>query len=175
MPDDEQWAADRVTILKALGVLSPDGEPTARLAAVRDAKVARLDAAGWFEPREKMVAVCTNCHAETYVRGELAKGDDMIRESDRLMAEAIRIVVGLYEDGTITPPDDYAAAWPDLLTFHDASTAIEQKLFVMFLKHRMRAFQGAFHMSPDYALWYGWSEMVMDVTEIRELAEEMRR
>ena len=175
MPDDEQWTADRVTILKALGVLSPDGEPTARLAAVRDAKIARLDAADWFEPREKMVSVCTTCHAETYARAELAKGDDMIREADRLMAEAIRIVAGLYEDGTITQPESYAAAYPDLLTFHDANTAIEQKLFVMFLKHRMRAFQGAFHMNPDYALWYGWSEMVMDVTEIRELAEEMRR
>jgi hypothetical protein len=48
---------------------------------------------------------------------------------------------------------------------------IEQKLFVMYLEHRMRTFQGAFHASPDYALWYGWSEM----QEIKELAEEMRR
>ena len=174
MPDDEQWAADRVTLLKALGVLTPDGEPTARLQAVRDAKIARLDHAEWFDLREQMVGVCTDCHAETYSRAELAKGDDMIRDVDHLMAEAIRVVVGLYEDGTIRKPEGYAAAFPDLLTFHDASTAIEQKLFVMFLKHRMRAFQGAFHMNPDYALWYGWSEMVMDLTEIRELADEMR-
>ena len=26
-----------------------------------------------------------------------------------------------------------------------------------------------------YAMWYGWSEMQRDVTEIRELAAEMRR
>ncbi len=121
-----------------------------------------------------MVGVCTDCHAETYSRTELAKGDDMIRDADHLMAEAIRVVTGLYEDGTIPKPESYATSFPDLLTFHDASTAIEQKLFVMFLKHRMRAFQGAFHMNPDYALWYGWSEMVMDLTEIRERAAEMR-
>jgi hypothetical protein len=174
MPDDERWTADRTTILKGLGVLTPDGEPTARLQAVRDARLARLDYAEWFDLREKMVAACTGCHAETYARAELEKGDDQIREIDHLMAEAIRVVAGLYEDGTIAKPESYAAAFPDLLTFHDAATTIEQRLFVMFLKHRMRAFQGAFHMNPDYALWYGWSEMVMDLTDIREMAAEMR-
>ena len=38
----------------------------------------------------------------------------------------------------------------------------------------MRAFQGTFHNNPDYALWYGWSEMLQDLTEIRTLAQEMR-
>ena len=61
-----------------------------------------------------------------------------------------------------------------LLSFHDAPTVIEQDLFVMFLKHRMRTFQGAFHANPDYSLWYGWSEMVRDLTKIKEEAENMR-
>ncbi len=38
----------------------------------------------------------------------------------------------------------------------------------------MRTFQGTFHANPDYALWYGWSEMVLDLGEIKELAEQMR-
>ena len=54
-------------------------------------------------------------------------------------------------------------------------TVVEQKLFVMYLEHRMRTFQGTFHASPDYALWYGWSEMQRDLTEIKELAAQMRR
>jgi hypothetical protein len=99
----------------------------------------------------------------------------MIRETDSLMAEAIRVVVGLYQDGTLAKPDSYTYAFPDLLTFHDAPTPIEQTLFVMFLKHRMRAFQGTFHANPDYALWYGWSEMVRDLAEIKTRAEELRR
>ncbi|MFQ6610904.1 MAG: cytochrome C, partial [Fidelibacterota bacterium] len=70
---------------------------------------------------------------------------------------------------------NYDYAFPDLLTFHDAPTPIEQRLFTMHLKHRMRLFQGSFHASPDYALWYGWNEMVQDLTEIRAEAEEMRK
>ena len=46
--------------------------------------------------------------------------------------------------------------------------------FRMHLEHRMRTFQGAFHNNPDYSLWYGWSEMVQDLTEIRTLAQELR-
>ncbi len=44
----------------------------------------------------------------------------------------------------------------------------------MFLEHRMRAFQGTFHANPDYALWYGWSEMQRDLVEIKALAAELR-
>ncbi|MCG6913781.1 cytochrome C, partial [bacterium BMS3Abin03] len=102
------------------------------------------------------------------------KGDNMIKEADHIMAEGIRIVAGLYKDGILTKPESYAYNFPDLLTFHDASSVIEQKLFVMFLEHRMRTFQGTFHANPDYALWYGWSEMVRDLAEIKELAEQMR-
>ena len=72
-------------------------------------------------------------------------------------------------------PDSYNYPYPDLLTFHDAPTMIEQRLFLMFLKHRMMAFQGTFHANPDYALWYGWTEMVMDLTEIKSMAGELRK
>ena len=82
--------------------------------------------------------------------------------------------MALYEDGILEKPEAYAYAFPDLLTFHDAPTAIEQRLFEMHLKHRMRAFQGVFHNNPDYALWYGWSEMVRDLQEIKERAAELR-
>ena len=45
----------------------------------------------------------------------------------------------------------------------------------MFLEHRMRAFQGTFHANPDYALWYGWSELRRDLAEIKEGAATLRR
>jgi hypothetical protein len=174
LPEDPQWKADRITILQGLQVLDPDGKPTARLDAVKAADIARLDEASWVQGRAKMVAVCTQCHSADFATGELKKGDDMIREADHLMAEAIRVVAGLYTDGVIPKPAGAGLAFPDLLTFHDAANPIEQRLFVMFLEHRMRAFQGTFHANPDYALWYGWSEMRRDLTEIRHMAEEMR-
>lgn len=174
MPENKQWASDRATILMALGVLDPNGKPTKRLDVVKAADVARLDQKSWQEQRDKMIKICSNCHSKNFAKGELKKGDDMIRESDKLMAQAIRTVAGLYKDKIIPKPKTYAYAFPDLLTFHDASTTIEQRLFKMFLKHRMRAFQGTYHASPDYALWYGWSELVQDVREIKTLAEELR-
>ena len=98
----------------------------------------------------------------------------MIRSADHLMAEAIRIVAALYKDGVLRKPEGYSSPFPDLLTFHDAPTVLEQTLFEMFLKHRMRTFQGTFHANPDYALWYGWSEMQRDLSEIKERAQQMR-
>lgn len=175
LPKDEQWKQDQVTILKALGVLDPEGKPTKRLDVVKAAQVARLTQEDFDKEREKIIRACSQCHSENFARGELKKGDEMIREADHLLAEAIRIVAGLYKDGILKKPENYAYPFPDLLTFHDAPTPIEQKLFVMHLEHRMRAFQGTFHMNPDYALWYGWSEMKRDLTEIKHLAEQMRK
>ena len=174
LPDDKQWAADQVTILQGLGVLDPDGKPTARLEAVKAADIARLTQESFDAERNKMLDACSQCHARSFAEGELKKGDDMIREADRLMAEAIRTVAALYKEGVLAKPAGYASGFPDLLTFHDSPTPIENKLFVMFLEHRMRAFQGTFHANPDYALWYGWSELRRDLTEIKAMAEEMR-
>jgi cytochrome c553 len=174
MPEDKEWTADRVTILQALGVLDPAGKPTARLEVVKAADVARLSQEEWQKDRDKMLKTCNQCHSMNFAKSELEKGDKMIQSADHLMAEAIRIIAGLYKDGVIKQPKTYVAAFPDLLTFHDAPTVIEQKLFVMFLEHRMRTFQGTFHANPDYALWYGWSEMQRDLTEIKELAADMR-
>ena len=174
MPEDKQWAADRATILKGLGVLDPDGNPTARLEVVKKAQVARLTQEEWQKERDKMLETCNQCHSMNFAKAELEKGDQMIKEVDRLMAEAIEIVAGLYKDGILKKPENYAYAYPDLLTFHDAATPIETKLHEMHLEYRMRAFQGTFHANPDYALWYGWAAMKRTLTEIKYLAEEMR-
>jgi hypothetical protein len=173
--DDAQWKADRITILQGLGVLDPKGNPTARLDVVKAADVARLTQEAFDAERNKMLKTCEQCHSGNFAREQLRQGDSLIRDADHLMAEALRTVAALYQDGMLQKPKDYAYAFPDLLTFHDAPTPIEQTLFVMFLEHRMRAFQGAFHANPDYANWYGWSEMRRDLVEIQAEAEDLRR
>ena len=45
---------------------------------------------------------------------------------------------------------------------------------MLIVINRMRAFQGTFHANPDFAFWYGWSELQKDLTEIKEKAAEMR-
>lgn len=99
LPQDKQWAAGQVTILKALGVLHPDGKPTVRLDVVKAVNVARLTAEDWQCQRDTMVKACHQCHSENFAKAELAKGDQMIKEADRLLAEAIEVVAGLYKDG----------------------------------------------------------------------------
>jgi hydroxylamine dehydrogenase len=176
MPDDPiSKFEDRTVILKALGVLDPAGKPTGRFEAVKRVQLARLTQEDWQKERDKMISTCNQCHSINFVKEELDKGDRMIKEADRLMADAILIVADLYKDGVMPKPKNYAYSFPDLLTFHDAQTPIELKLFDMFLEHRNRSFQGAFHSNPDYAFWYGLSEMQRDLTEIKAMAEDLRR
>jgi cytochrome c553 len=182
LPDDPQWKADRITILKALGVLNPGtGEPTARLEAVKVVDLVRLTEESWMTEREKMIKTCSKCHSERYAREQLKMGDSIMQKADRLMAEAIEIVAGLYKDGIIKKPDNYSFAYPDFLYFMQTGggdmkklSYIDQVLLQMYIKHRMRAFQAFFHVNPDYAYWYGWEMMVKDLGEIKELAETMR-
>ncbi|MCP4106769.1 MAG: cytochrome C [Desulfobacteraceae bacterium] len=174
LPEDPGWKADQVTILQALGVLDLTGKPTGRLDVVKAADVARLTQESWQKERDKMTNTCNKCHSVNFAKAEMKKGDQMIKDADHLLAEAIHIIAALYKDKVLDKPKSYAYPFPDLLTFHDAPTTIEQKLFEMHLKHRMRTFQGTFHSNPDYALWYGWSEMKRDLTEIKTLASEMR-
>lgn len=186
LPDDPQAAADRVTILKALGVLDPvTGEPTPILDAVKAVRMAKLDQESWQKERDKILNVCADCHSLRYAKEQLDMGDSIMMKADRLMAEAITTVAGLYEDGLIKKPASYPANYPFLLvmmhtngqnwdTGLDDLSYIDQVLLQMFMKHRMRAYQGFFHVNPDYSYWYGWNEMTKDLGEIKELARVMR-
>jgi hypothetical protein len=162
----------RATILKGLQVLDPAGNPTPRLDVVKAGKVARLTKEEWQAERDKMIAICAKCHSKSYATANLESSDQMIKEADKLMAAAIEIVADLYTRGLIKPKEG-KPAYPDLLAFYGAQTPIEQILYVMFLEHRMRAFQGAFHMNPDYVTWYGLAELNKDLVEIRSEAERM--
>ena len=66
------------------------------------------------------------------------------------------------------------ADYPDLLAFYDVDTRVEQILYEMFMDHRMKTFQAAFHMNYDLTTWYGYAKLKEDLTEITELAQEMR-
>ncbi len=170
---DKDWMNDRVTILQALGVLDEKGNPTARLDLVKTGKVARLTKEDFQKERDKMVATCATCHGANYAKGQLDAGDMVIKDVDKVMAEAIRVVQGLYKDGVLNKPADWIIA-PDLLQFYEAKSAIEQDLYVMFLEYRMRAFEGAFHMNPDYMHWYGWAPMKETLQKIKDEAEKLR-
>lgn len=171
--DDKDWMNDRVTILQALGVLDEKGNPTARLDLVKAGKVARLTKEEFQQERDKMTAICAKCHGRDYAKQQLDAGDMVVKDVDKIMADAIRVVQGLYQDGTLKKPADWAFA-PDLLQFYEAKSSVEQDLYVMFLEYRMRAFEGAFHMNPDYMHWYGWAPMKETLQKIKDEAAKMR-
>jgi hypothetical protein len=174
--DDEQWKQDQITILQALGLLDADGEYTDRLEVIRATDAVRLTKEAWDSERDRMVRVCTNCHSGSFTRAELAKGDDMVRQSDRLLAEAIRILTDLYKEGVLQGEGESGEGIPDLLTMRDVpKSPIEQKLFSLFLRHRVSAIQGTFHNNPEYAMWKGWASMHQELAEIREMANALRR
>lgn len=171
--DDKDWLNDRVAILQALGVLDEKGNPTPRLDIVKAGKVARLTKEEFQKEREKMINVCSRCHGASYAKGQLEAADMVIKEVDKIFAEAIREVQGLYKDGILKKPAGWTFA-PDLLQFYEAKSSIEQDLYLMFLEYRMRAFQGAFHMNPDYMHWYGWAPMKETLQKIKDEAAKMR-
>ncbi|RME65408.1 MAG: cytochrome C [Nitrospirae bacterium] len=172
--DDPEWLKDRVVILQALGVLDEKGKPTERLEVVKAGKVARLTKEEFQSERQKMLNTCSKCHSRSYAKAQLEAGDKIIREADSLMAEAIRTVKALYDEGILKKPSNWKFA-PDLLQFYEAKSSIEQDLYVMFLEYRMRTFQGAFHMNADYMHWYGWAPMKETLQKIKDEAEKLRR
>jgi len=186
LPEDPQEKADRVTILKALGVIDPEsGETTPLLDVVLSVDMVRADQASWQKERDKMLKTCTQCHSMNFAKEQLDMGDAILGKADRLMAEAIETVAALYKDGIIEKPDSYPFNYPFLLTMMHTNGAnwdkdldklsyIDQILVRMYMKHRMRAYQAFFHVNPDYAYWYGWNMMTEDLGEVKELARTMR-
>ncbi|MBW1982687.1 MAG: cytochrome C [Deltaproteobacteria bacterium] len=170
---DEEWLGYRTTILKGLGVLDPSGKATERLSVVKAGKVARLSEEEFQAERKRFVDTCKKCHAADFVNQNMKNADLLLKQADKLFAEAIEIIAGLYQDGIIERRPDYPA-YPDLLTFYDVNTKAEEILYEMFMDHRMKTFQGAFHLNYDYSTWYGFAKMKKDLVEIRELAKKMR-
>lgn len=172
--DDKAWLDNRITILKAMGVLDEAGKPTERFDAVQAARVARLTKEGFEKDREEMLKSCSKCHARSFAEANLKAGDEVVKDIDKLFAKSIRTVKALYDDGILKKPQGWKYA-PDLLQFYEAKTSAEQELYLILLEYRQRAFQGAFHNNPDYLHWYGWAKMKESAARIEEEAERMRR
>lgn len=171
---DPEWQGYRNTIFRGLGVIDEQGNPTDRFQVVAAGQVARLTAEDWQAQRQRMIDRCSKCHNPSFAQDQMDRGDQVLKASDRLMAEAVETVEGLYRDGLLERPKDRPLNI-DLLRFYQVDNPLEQKLYVMFMEHRMRAFQGAFHLNPDYMHWYGWAEMKRDLAEIKHEAALLRK
>ena len=99
----------------------------------------------------------------------------MIKASDKIFDEAIKVVAGLYKDGIIKKRTNLATfPYPDLLAFYEVNTHIEELLYEMFMDYRMKSYQAAFHIMPDYTTWYGYGKMKNTLVKMRGIAKQMR-
>jgi hydroxylamine dehydrogenase len=142
--------------------------------------------------RNEMVKVCVTCHSEDKARGYLESADAHKLSGDALVVEAREILAGLYKDGLIRPshgqisagllqgPRYSAIDLPEGIAFHSPTslyfdvTPIEREYFDMFFFSALKSYKGAFHMSPDYAWWYGYADVLGHLATIRDHAERLR-
>ena len=143
--------------------------------------------------RFEMVRVCMTCHSEDKARGYLRSADAHKLSGDALVIEAREILRGLYDDGLIEPshgwraagllpgpefsavelPGGLAAHWPAGL-YYDV-TAVEREYFDMFFFSNLKSYKGAFHMSPDYAWWYGYADVLGHLARLRDEEHQLRQ
>jgi len=142
--------------------------------------------------RAEMVKVCLVCHSEDKARGYLESADAHKLAGDALVIEARDILAGLYEDGLIEPShatrsagllpgprftaiqlDQTTAMHSPASLYYDV-TPIEREYFDMFFFSALKSYKGAFHMSPDYAWWYGYADVLGHLAAIRDEAQTIR-
>ncbi len=173
--NDAEWMGYRVSILKALGVLNNEGKPTGRLDVVKAADMARLTEEAFKVERDAMVTTCKECHSETYVIKSLGNSDQMIKAADEIFAEAIELVAKLYKDKIFKSTTNKATfPYPDLLTFYEVDSHIEELLYEMFMDFRMKTYQASFHLMPDYTTWYGLAKMKASLVEMKDINQQLR-
>ncbi len=173
LDDDPAWVFDRAIILQAAGILDATLQPTQRFINIVTVGQAARGVADFNPIRNSMKAACNKCHAKGFVDEHFIASDTVIKEVDHEFAKAIKAVQGLYKDGILVKPEGWEYG-PDLLQYYDAKTSVEQELYLIMLKYRQRAFQGAFHDSKDYMHWYGWAPLKAAVNVILEDVERMR-
>ncbi|MBW2059745.1 MAG: cytochrome C [Deltaproteobacteria bacterium] len=171
---DSEWAESRRTILRWLGLIDAAGKPTAKLDGRKARGIVLLSYEKWKEQRDRMVETCARCHSRLFVLEKMGEVDSIIKKADRLMADAILLVQGLYQDGILPRPESAPPCCPDLLGFHRPPNPLEGKLVVMFLKYRLIMLHGAFHNNPDYTTNYGWVKLKEGYQEIAEAAGSLR-
>jgi len=178
-PDDRQWRAGRdyraptcaVCHMSAIAGGSPAShDVTERLSwetqaprTVRPNEFAAFPAAtDWREERNRMKAVCRQCHSETWTGDHFRNLDEAVANYNEKYYDPVKQTMdGLYAEGLISQ-DSYF------------DEQIEWDFYELWHHEGRRARMGAAMMAPDYAWWHGFYELKHRVIRINELAEEIR-
>ncbi len=133
--------------------------------------------------RSAMLKICTDCHAESFARRELERGDGIREQSAALVNEAETIVWDLADRGLLSPMPDNRPPHPlrgkvlvtDGQMLYEGTSHIERLLFKMKKYDFAKTVKGAYHQNPAYTHWYGNAELKMDLIDIKAEAERLKQ
>ena len=149
-PKDAKWAVARRNIMQALGLYSPQGEPTVRFSLIPELQLMTLSQARWTFRRNRMQGTCMHCHDSGFASDQLDQADTILRQSDLLMSQGINLVKEMGRSGNLGRPAEPTYV-PDIGTYADQNSPEEKLVYRMFHIHRAQAWQGAFHSNWDMA------------------------
>jgi hydroxylamine dehydrogenase len=115
---------------------------------------------GWEENGERMRQVCRECHSTDFVADFYTDADALVDSVNELCVEGQAIYTELSGEGLLTPePFDQPIDFVNFDLWHHWG--------------RTAKF-GAWMQGPDYTQWHGAYELLRELAELRERAEDLR-
>lgn len=133
--------------------------------------------------REKMLKICSQCHAPGFASRELARGDAIQKQSFAIVKDAEKIILDLSDRNLLDPMPENRPPHPlsgnqlvlDSQLLYEDTSHIERLFFKMKKYDYARTIKGTYHQNPAYAHWYGNAELKMDLIDIKAEASRLKK
>jgi hypothetical protein len=132
--------------------------------------------------RNEMIGICTKCHSRRFAQEQLENADQVKGEGFTLMERGKEPIRDMEKEGLLYPSIAERMPHPTegrTLVLADpqlyvGTSHIERLFFTMFKFHSIRVWKSGYHFSPSYTHGHGWTEMQLDLIDIKEEAEKLR-
>jgi len=132
--------------------------------------------------RREMIEICTKCHSRRFAKEQLENADQVKEEGFNLMEKGKEPIKEIEKEGLLYPSVPERMPHPTegrTLVLADpqlyvGTSHIERLFFTMFKFHNIRVWKSGYHFSPAYTHGYGWTEMQLDLIDIKEEAQKLR-
>lgn len=114
----------------------------------------------YLQGQNEMKELCTQCHTKGPIDQYYNEAEQVVGDVNDIVKEAKDIMDGLYADG--------------LLTKAPFDESIEYFYFDLWHYYGRTAKHGAFMGGADFVQWHGFYELVRHLTELKEMAAEIR-
>ncbi len=133
--------------------------------------------------RDKMMKICSQCHAPSFAARELGRDDAIQKQSLAIVKEAEKIILDLGDRSLLDPMPEDRPPHPlsgnmlvlDSQLLYEDTSHIERLLFKMKKFDYARTIKGAYHQNPAYTHWYGNAELKMDLIDIKAEASRLKK